>query len=207
MEADFWHELWSDGRIAFHEGRTNHLLERHVSVLGAGGRVFVPLCGKARDMHWLAAQGHEVIGVELSERAARDFFEEAGLSPSVTEAGAFKRLFHEDITILVGDFFDLTPEDLGAVDRVYDRAALVALPEAMRARYARHLVSLSGEAPQLVMTFVYDQGLMSGPPFSVTPEMVLGLYGEVYTATALEVREVTLKGIDAEEHAWSLRKA
>jgi len=28
--------------------------------------VFVPLCGKSRDMLWLREQGHQVLGVELS---------------------------------------------------------------------------------------------------------------------------------------------
>lgn len=49
--------------------------------LAQGSRVFVPLCGKSLDMIWLAQQGHEVIGVELSPVAVEDFFRENGLNP------------------------------------------------------------------------------------------------------------------------------
>ena len=48
MDIDFWARRWKEGRIGFHEGRTNTFLARHVDLLGAAPRrVLVPLCGKA----------------------------------------------------------------------------------------------------------------------------------------------------------------
>ncbi len=67
------------------------------------------------------------------------------------------------------DLFDLSCETLGLADVVYDRAALVALPETMRERYTAYLKALRGFAPQLVIGYEYDRTIVPRPPFSVTP--------------------------------------
>ena len=80
MEHEFWHERWSKKEIGFHEGSVNKFLYDHWPELSGGGTegVFVPLCGKAHDMWWLHDRGHPIIGVELSDVACKDFFEEVG---------------------------------------------------------------------------------------------------------------------------------
>ena len=69
MEHDFWHERWENDQIAFHEGRPNVLLEHHFDALNlsSGDKIFLPLCGKTVDIHWLMAQGLEVVGADLPE--------------------------------------------------------------------------------------------------------------------------------------------
>ena len=42
----------------------------------SGCSIFVPLCGKTLDLIWLNEKGHTVMGCELSEVAAKQFFEE-----------------------------------------------------------------------------------------------------------------------------------
>ena len=46
----------------------------------------MPLCGKSLDMVWLAAQGHEVLGVELAPLAVEQFFAENELRPVIHES-------------------------------------------------------------------------------------------------------------------------
>lgn len=210
MDAQFWHDRWQEGRLGFHEGRVNRMLEAHVGALGLGGgdRVFLPLCGKAVDIAWLLSRGYRVAGAELSEIAVRDLFGEMGVVPEVSEAGAHWRYGAEGVEIFVGDIFALTADMLGAVDAVYDRAALVALPEGMRRRYAAHLAELTGAVPQLLVTFDYDQAAMEGPPFSVDEAEVARCHGARFSAKMLADKEVPggLKGIvPAREKAWLLR--
>ena len=52
MDHDFWHERWASGRLGFHEPKPNPLLVSHFGALAvpAGGRVFLPLCGKTLDI-------------------------------------------------------------------------------------------------------------------------------------------------------------
>lgn len=169
MEHGYWHERWQDGRTAFHEGQANALLVAHLNALGLaeGARVFLPLCGKARDIGWLRERGFRIAGCELSEKAIEQLFDDLGETPEIARQGALTRYSAERIEIFVGDFFDLDAETLGPVDAVYDRAALVALPVEMRVRYTAHLASVTAKARQLLIAFDYDQNEMNGPPFSV----------------------------------------
>lgn len=180
MEPEFWHERWRQGQIGFHEGRPNAYLARHVDRFATGSRVLVPLSGKAHDLAFLAYNGRAVLGVELSRVAVEAFFAEHEHAPTRSPIGPFERWSDEPIDLLVGDFFDLTPEivaTLGGVDALYDRAAIVALPEAMRRRYVAHLRSLMPRGSRgLVITFEYPQELMSGPPFSVSERELRDLY-------------------------------
>ncbi|WP_102106650.1 thiopurine S-methyltransferase [Oceaniglobus roseus] len=209
MEHAFWHERWAENRIGFHEGRANRMLTAHLADLGLapGARIFLPLCGKTRDIPWLMAQGHPVAGAELSETAVRQLFDEMKLVPEITGTHGGMRFAAPGVDVFVGDIFDLDAETLGPVDAIFDRAALVALPTGMRDRYAAHLMALTGTAPQLLVTFEYDQSAMDGPPFSVTEAMARDHYGADYTIDVLERVDLGggLRGkVDARETAWKL---
>ncbi|OZG72180.1 thiopurine S-methyltransferase [Hahella sp. CCB-MM4] len=211
MEADFWHKKWAANSIGFHQEEANPLLVKYFDelALGQGSRVFLPLCGKTLDIAWLRSKGHRVVGSELSELAIEQLFTELGEKPAVSEKGALKQYSAKDIDIFVGDFFDLTPDILGPVDACYDRAALVALPEAMRQKYSKHLTKLTNTAPQLLICFEYDQNLMEGPPFSVNADEVRQHYAGNYEVTCIgnEFCSDGLKGQwDVTEDVWLLRK-
>lgn len=179
MDPDFWHARWRDSEIGFHQDEINLHLQGFWPQLQAPANspVFVPLCGKSRDMLWLREQGHEVLGVEISPIAVEAFFRENGLAAVQTEQGAFIRWEFEGLAILCGDFFALQSQDLAGVGCVYDRASLIALPPAMRQRYVAQLKQvLPGRVPMLLVTLEYPQEQMDGPPFSVTEEEVQKLY-------------------------------
>lgn len=189
MEPSFWITRWQEGRIGFHEGHVNRLLERYAPRLHGRARVLVPLCGKAEDMAHLASLGHEVVGVDLAEEAAVAFFAEHQMQPTRTAHGPFVSFAAPGVTILVGDFFALTPELLGPVHAFFDRAALIALPPPMRARYVAHLRTLLPPASLgLLVVLEYDQAVMDGPPFAVLePEVRAHWQGA--TVTSLEEEE------------------
>lgn len=211
MDASFWHNRWQTNQTGWHERDVNPLLITHFPCLNVppGGRVFTPLCGKSLDLGWLLSCGYAVAGGELSELAVTQLFAELGMEARISEVGKFRLFRGERIDIFVGDLFDLTREILGSVDALYDRAALVALPEATRARYAAHLKAITGMAPQLVIGYEYDQTVVPGPPFSVSSDELYRHYGDSYTLTPLARIEVPggLKGkCPATEHIWRLNK-
>jgi len=207
MEAEFWHQRWGRGEIGFHQNEVNPMLAEHFQqlALAAGSRVFIPLCGKSLDMVWLLAQGYQVVGAELSELAVRELFETLNIQPEINSVGSVKHYKGEGIDIYVGDIFDLTKGVIGQVDAVYDRAAMVALPDQVRARYSAHLLQLTEVAPQLLITYSYDQALLAGPPFSISAEEVSQHYGDCYRITRAGFFEEVFKGVDAVETAWLLR--
>lgn len=211
MDASFWHQKWEKGEIQFHQREINPLLVSHFEKLGLpkGARVFLPLCGKTRDFLWLLDTGYRVVGAELSELAIKQLFMDLGIEPSILRVGEFDHYHARDIDIFVGDFFGLSAGMLGPVDAVYDRAALVALPPGMRDRYSTHLMHITDSAPQLLITFEYDQQRMDGPPFSIRETEVKTHYEKHFVLALAESKSVEggLKGqVEATETAWLLHK-
>jgi thiopurine S-methyltransferase len=145
--AEYWLQRWQQGRIGFHDAEADPRLIEHHEIFANSLRVLVPLCGKSVDLEWLVIHGHEVVGIELSELAAQAFFAERGLTPERREQGRFTQFRHGSVTILVGDFFAADSEELGSFDGAYDRAAMIALPADVRARYVKHLRRLLGRKP------------------------------------------------------------
>lgn len=191
MDRDFWLERWARGETGFHQSQPHAGLVRHWPSLrlARDARVFVPLAGKSPDLHWLAAQGHRVIGVELAGLAVRAFFEDAGLEAVSEPAGRFTRHRCGTLELLCGDVFDLDRGTLGEVAAVFDRAALVALPPELRTAYAAHLTGLTTAGTRtLLVTLEYDQSRMAGPPFSVHEPEVRALYGAQHRIGLLERR-------------------
>lgn len=193
MEPAFWLDRWHRHEIGFHQAEVNPRLIAHWPDLGCtpGAEVFVPLCGKSRDMLWLAGQGHSVLGVEVSPVAVADFFSENALSPQRRDLSPFESWQYEDITILQGDYFDLRPEHLAGTGAAFDRASLIALPPPMRRQYAHHFARIvPPEAPVLLVTLEYPQHEMDGPPFSVSEEEVHSLYADVYNVHLISQHDV-----------------
>lgn len=210
MDPSFWHQRWQNNEIAFHESKVNPLLVRYFNelVLGKGRRVFVPLCGKSLDISWLLSRDYRVAGAELSRLAIEQLFMELGAQPEISTVGDLEQWSAKHLDIFVGDLFALSKRMLGSVDAIYDRAALVALPEDMRNRYAAHLMEITGKAPQLLICYYYDQRLMEGPPFSVSDEEVERHYANHYDVRLLASTDVSggLKGkCPAKENVWLLK--
>jgi thiopurine S-methyltransferase len=211
MEASFWHQRWENQEIAFHEKTANPLLTEHFQELSLtkGSRVFVPLCGKSLDIHWLLSSGYKVAGVELSKIAIDQLFNDLGLKPNIIKINTLEHYSATNIDIFVGDIFHLTTEILGKVDGVYDRAALVALPETMRSKYTKHLLEITRNAPQLLICFEYEQSLMNGPPFSINDEEVGKHYKGFYEIVKIQSKDLAggLRGtVSAIENAWHLER-
>jgi thiopurine S-methyltransferase len=193
MHAEFWHRRWERSEIGFHEGEVNAYLQQHWQALSLpeGAQVLVPLCGKSLDLAWLAGQGYQVLGVELSRKAVEDFFSENQLTPHVSQSGEFTCYQAGNLQIYCGDFFALSSEQVAQCQGLYDRAALIALPAPMRERYVAHLSQIVPNGCQaLLVSLDYDQEQMSGPPFAVADAEVEQLYGTGWQLERLQQLDV-----------------
>lgn len=209
MEPDFWRQRWEKKETGWHESKPNAVLVKHLPqlVLAKDRRIFVPLCGKTLDISWLLSHGYRVAGVELSELAVEQLFMDLGLEPEIARTGELDQWSANRIDIFVGNIFALSRKALGNIDGVYDRAALVALPTEIRSRYTAHLMDLTNKAPQLLVSYDYDQQLMDGPPFSVSGDEIRRHYAQAYDVRLLASTGVSggLKGkCPATENVWLL---
>ena len=192
MDTGFWLQRWQEGRIGFHQKDINPYLQEYWPLLEleAGAGVFVPLCGKSRDMCWLGER-HPVLGIEFSPRAVEDFFVENDLRPVRCAAGRLNVCEAGQFTLMCGDFFDLQAADTAHIKAIYDRAALIALPPDMRPSYARKLGELAVPGTSmLLVTMEYDQLAMDGPPFSVEAEEVQTLFGRDWRIRSLHRADI-----------------
>lgn len=210
MDKSFWHERWEKNETAFHLKEANPFLVKYFTKLSLpeASRVFIPLCGKTLDISWLLANGYRVVGAELSKLAIEQLFLQLGVQPKISKVAEFEVYSATNIDIFVGDFFALNKEILGQVNAVYDRAALVALPQDLRLKYTKHLINISAAVQQLLICYVYDQSLLAGPPFSVTDQEVRQHYSDSFELTLLATEQIVggLKGkCAASEMVWLLR--
>ena len=192
-ENQHWYQRWQENRIGFHSSDINQYLRKYLPdfALPGDAAVFLPLCGKSNDIAWLADQGLNVIGVELSAIAIEAFFSEHELRYQSFESDRFVMRSCANIKLLEGDYFDLSSEDLQDCALVFDRASLIALTSQQRVEYSRHLNAI---LPQhcniLLVTLDYDQQQMSGPPYAVTATEVDRYFGNDFAIIELEQNDV-----------------
>ncbi|EHH1097923.1 thiopurine S-methyltransferase [Vibrio parahaemolyticus] len=198
-DQEFWHSKWASNQIGFHLEDVNPLLPAywHHANPKREDKVLVPLCGKSEDLVWLATKHDSVEGVELSQIAVRSFFAEHFYTPTVTPISGMHELYQfDELSVYTGDFFTAP---VSQADIVYDRAALVALPQDIREEYVARLKQLLNPGGRiLLVTLNYPQEEMAGPPFSVPLEEIQQLFAG-YKVTSLNVDQ-------ADEHHPKIAK-
>lgn len=207
MQPSFWLERWSQDQIGFHNEAVHADLVGQSDWLLDGGphRVLVPLCGKTRDVHHIARQGHAVAGVELSEKAVRAMHTEQDIPFTERALPPYTVLDSGTAHLLAGDAFDLSADHLaatlgGAPTRVWDRAALVALLPDQRAAYVALVRSLLAPGARVLLNVLcYDASVMDGPPWSVDPDTVAALWA------GADVQRVDRTDLAAAEPQWKER--
>tara|TARA_R110002110_G_scaffold415800_1_gene656285 strand:- start:42688 stop:43344 length:657 start_codon:yes stop_codon:yes gene_type:complete len=183
MDQAFWHEKWNSDNIPFNQKQPNPFMVKFFNRLNLkpGSTIFAPLCGKSVDLVWLAEQGFKVIGSELNYQACKDFYHENAIPFKEHKEKSFHFFSSENITLLAGDFFELSNDIIGKIDAIYDRASLIALPSDTRLLYAEKIINLTNANTHLfLITIGYKQSQMQGPPFSVNETEVYQLYSQYF---------------------------
>lgn len=199
MELSYWQSRWNKGNIGFHMPGGYPGLKKHWNSLSIpeSSRVLVPLCGKSEDLDFLIQNTSQVTGVEISEKAILEYFEERGITPEKSSSHGFKIFTHGKLQLWCGDFFRFPEKSEYSFSLIYDKAALIALPEQTRIRYADKLLNLAhldSGSDILLHHFEYNQSEMNGPPFSVSLSEIKSLYGSKYSITILEENELIPSG-------------
>lgn len=178
-----WLARWQDNKIGWHVDVVNQSLVDYLELLELepGDNVFLPLCGKSIDLIYLSEMGYSVIGVELSPVGVVQFFVDNNLQYVVSEVDGFSLYQSERIKIYCGDYFNLNAGHLLSVSAVFDRASLIALDLDLREKYTVHLTAIIPfDARILLLTLIYPQHQMSGPPFSVSDSEVESLFSSAF---------------------------
>lgn len=194
MELSFWQSKWRKGKIGFHMEDGYSGLKHYWDHLELSNPVaLVPLCGKSKDLVFLSENCKKVIGIEISSIAVQDFFKENNLEADTDSFADFKIYRSGNIEIWQGNFFKLPKHKLPALNFVYDKAALIALPPKMRTDYAAKILELIEPKTKILLhLFEYRQEEMAGPPFSVSISEVQKHFGDYFSIELLEKKEQNL---------------
>ncbi|MEM7469236.1 MAG: thiopurine S-methyltransferase [Pseudomonadota bacterium] len=215
METDFWLARWAQNEIGFHETDFHPMLRQHwqtvidrasLSDASTQHAVFVPLCGKSRDMLWLMACGFHVCDIELSHLAVDAFFRENNLAYEKSTESNLIKYAGDNVTLWCGDIFALEHTQLPLINLFYDRAALVALPPDIRARYVTKLTDLMApNAHGLVVSLEYDLSLLNPPPHAITIDSVIESFSGCGECEHLGSGTGEVKGRPCVEHAMLVK--
>lgn len=175
MRPEFWLQAWESGKRGFHMDEPHCDLCEHGPSVFETGSVLVPLCGATHDLGWLADNGFQAVGVELSPIAVGELVERYGLQAQGTR-GRFEVFGNERITVLQGDFFQLEADHVGPVTGIWDRAALVAMHPDQRRDYVAVQQGLLGPGALLLNVMDYDRTRMDGPPWATGDAVVRELW-------------------------------
>lgn len=181
MQAEFWLKRWQEENISFHLAGVHPLLKKFHQQIFSGcsttnSQVFVPLCGKTNDLRFLSQLNHPVLGCEISLKAVKDFFSEQEIEYTTQPELDFQAFCSNNLKILQGDYFKLVPDQLDQCSAIYDRAALIAMPEGLKQAYVEKIKSLFEKANMLLITLEYPEHEFQGPPFSVVEQGVESLF-------------------------------
>ncbi|KAM9385026.1 putative thiopurine S-methyltransferase isoform 1-T1 [Pholidichthys leucotaenia] len=186
MQLGEWEGRWESDQIGFHQLQVHKMLETHLDkVLNgrSGVKFFFPLCGKAVDMKWLADMGHSVVGVEISEKGIRQFFEENNMTYTEEPVSAIPgakvyKSSEKNISLYQCDIYNFSSAIEGQFGAIWDRGSLVAINPGDREKYAALIISLMAkDCRYLLDTLLYNPKLYKGPPFFVPDEQVHSLFG------------------------------
>jgi thiopurine S-methyltransferase len=143
------------------------------------------------DLWWLQQNGYDSVGVECSEVAVQQFFDEQQLEYSKRQMNQHVSYKSDRLEILLGDFFTLQADDIGNISDIFDRASLIALPIEMRGEYVNKITDLQKTGTRtLLITLTYPQHEMDGPPFSVSEEEVNELYSDNFRIEKLAGKDI-----------------
>lgn len=180
---------------------------------GGSRRVFVPLCGKAVDMAYLAGleSVEKVVGVDGISVAIEEFAKEQPqlnvqrVSCDDDTATGKNSIDHsveqwdgKKISLFVADFFGLTETEtlLGSkFDAIYDRGSLVAINPNMRDNYLDVIGKLIAPGGKILLVTLERRGddeavVKKGPPFSISETTVRALFEPLEWVDKIDVLEV-----------------
>jgi thiopurine S-methyltransferase len=207
-----WEERWRRNEHTYGEHAPNDHLVAFADHMPPNGRVMLPLSGKSRDMIWLRDRGATVVGIEFVKEAAEAFFAENRIACERHERRHLV-LEGEGIEIVVSDFFAVEPEEVGKIDWIFDRAALVAIRPEDRIPYVEQLLRFLEPGGQILLVALdHDQRDGQRPPFAIPPKEIARLFAG-HELGVLDERDVygrfprlAQRVRWAYEHVWTIKK-
>jgi SAM-dependent methyltransferase len=191
-----WNAAYKEGDTPWDKGYASPPLIEFLNLQSISGRVLVPGCGAGHDVRVLAAEGVEVVGLDIAPRG-------------INKAETFPVSYDERYEL--GDFLNLGKQYHQAFDWIVEHTCLCAIDPSEREAYARSVAqALKPDGKYLAIFFreVSDyKG--NGPPHPISREQSDALFGDSFDLIKSFVPQKTYpsRAIGAEEVCWMRLKA
>jgi len=204
-----WKNRWSANNIGWHRNNINNFLEEFWSLikrdLPQQPKACVPLCGKTLDLKMLYDAGCEVVGVEVSELAVSQFFQEQNLEYDASKIDGIDVWQTKDkrLRIYLMDLYQFPRMKDDEFDFIWDRGSFVAINREDRKKYVSTMAQLMKVGGvHLLEFFIYNPEEYSGPPHSSTKEELTQLWSATHAVEFLTQLDMN----DTEDTRTSLAK-
>ncbi|KAI6661074.1 hypothetical protein LOD99_13796 [Oopsacas minuta] len=212
FSLEYWENLWNTRKTPWQcEEVRNDVVKYYDQMTDKGElkRILVPLCGKTLEMKFLYERGHEVVGIDLSYKACKEFFQDNKIkfSEKVDEkSGAEHLLISEDLKIKLyqGELFKISKDHIGIFDAILDWNSFIAIDPMEREAYVElQTCLLKPTGRMLLNTFEYPRDEFSGPPCAISISEVEQFYmGKM----KVEFLETISEGLESKKAHFKVSK-
>jgi SAM-dependent methyltransferase len=184
---EFWEARFRDGITPWDAGRTPARLIRFLQT-ESPGRVLIPGCGSGYEVRAFHDAGWDVLAIDYTP---------AAIARARLELGALAN------RVLLADFFRF---DAPAVDLVYERAFLCALPRHLWLDYAARMEQLLRPGARIA-GFYFFSDVLRGPPFGLAAGQLTSLLEPAFACGTDEAAEDSLPVFAGKERwqVWTRR--
>lgn len=133
-----WENRYKIGATNWQYSSVHPKLEQHLNALTNGAsnlKIFVPLCGKTKDIPYLLSLGHTVFGIEFVLQAIQELQTENDIEMELDPATSVFSTTDGKLQIFYGDFFKCPIENYGPFDAVWDRGSFGSFDFPLRSDY------------------------------------------------------------------------
>jgi SAM-dependent methyltransferase len=148
LNADFWNTRYVNDQIGWDLGGVSPALKCWIDQLNnKSARILIPGAGNAYEVDYLIEQGFQDITViDIAPKLVRELQERYGAN--------------DNVTILLGDFFELE----GEFDVILEQTFFCAIDPKLRSAYVNKMAQLLTENGAL-LGVLFNRDFVGGPPF------------------------------------------
>ena len=191
-----WNAAYEGGDTPWDKGYASPPMIEFLKLQPISGRVLVPGCGAGHDVRALAAEGVEVVGLDIAPRG-------------IDKAETFPVSCDE--RYVLGDFLNLGKQYHHAFDWIVEHTCLCAIDPSEREAYARSVAQALKPDGKYLAIFFREVSDYQGnePPHPISREQSDALFGDSFELIKSFVPQQTYpsRAIGAEEVCWMRLKA
>lgn len=172
LDQTYWDNQYQANATGWDLGQVSPPIKTYIDTIeNKDAKILIPGCGNTYEAEYLIQQGFTNVTV-------------IDIAPTLVENLKKKFANHNNITVVLGDFF----EHQGNYDFIIEQTFFCALPPTMRQKYVWKMHKLLSEHGKLI-GLLFDREFEIGPPFGGNLNEYEQLFFKAFTFNAISLAE------------------